>query len=49
LREALKVESELIAGGVGIFDVLVDGKRVYSKFETGRFPEPGEVVGLIGE
>ena len=49
MREALKVESELIAGGGGIFDVIVDGKKVYSKFETGRFPEPGEVVGLIGE
>jgi len=25
----------------------VDGELVYSKFETGRFPEPGEVAKLI--
>jgi hypothetical protein len=25
----------------------VDGTLVYSKFDTGRFPEPGEVVGLL--
>jgi len=49
LREALEVESELIAGSGGIFDVIVDGKKVYSKFETGRFPEKGEVISLIQE
>jgi len=27
--------------------VRVDGALVYSKFSTGRFPEPGEVVGLL--
>ena len=47
MREALEVDSELIAGGGGIFDVIVDGKKIYSKFETGRFPNPGEVEGLI--
>jgi selenoprotein W-related protein len=47
LRGALQVETELVAGGGGIFDVIVDGEKVYSKFETGRFPEKGEVVGLI--
>jgi len=30
-----------------VFDVVVDGRRVFSKHETGRFPEPGEVVELI--
>jgi hypothetical protein len=29
------------------FDVLHDGKLVYSKDETRRFPEPGEVLGLL--
>jgi hypothetical protein len=30
-----------------VFDVVVDGKKLFSKHETGRFPEPGEVLGLI--
>lgn len=47
MKEALEVESELVAGGGGIFDVIVDGRKIYSKFETGRFPEKGEVPALI--
>ena len=31
-------------GDNGIFDVEVDGKRIYSKHETGRFPEDDEVL-----
>jgi len=37
----------LIGGNGGIFDVKVDGKLIYSKHETGRFPEEDEVLGLI--
>jgi selenoprotein W-related protein len=43
----LGVNAELIPGGGGIFDVTFNGKRVYSKFETGRFPETGEVLKII--
>lgn len=41
------MESELVAGHGGIFDVSVDGRMVFSKRETGRFPDEGEVVSLI--
>jgi selT/selW/selH-like putative selenoprotein len=37
----------LHAQGQGIFDVSLDGKLIFSKYETGRFPEPGEVANLI--
>jgi len=33
-----------VKGSGGVFDVRADGRLVYSKFETGRFPEPGEIV-----
>jgi selenoprotein W-related protein len=36
-----------VKGSGGIFEVVLDGNTIYSKHETGRFPEPGEVVGLI--
>ena len=45
LREAFGVEATLVEGSNGIFDVIVDGKLVFSKRETGRFPDPGEIVG----
>ena len=38
---------ELIAGGSGIFEVRKDGDIVFSKKESGRFPEEGEVATLI--
>jgi selT/selW/selH-like putative selenoprotein len=41
------VSARLVKGSGGVFDVKVAGQLVYSKFETGRFPEPGEVVGLL--
>ncbi len=44
IREETGVEAELIRGDDGIFDVVVDGKRIYSKDETGRFPEPEEIL-----
>jgi selenoprotein W-related protein len=31
----------------GRFEVTVNDKLVYSKLETGRHAEPGEVVGMV--
>lgn len=41
------VEAELIKGGGGIFDVVVDGKLIFSKHEAGRFPTNEEVVSQL--
>ena len=38
---------ELIAGLNGVFEITVDGKLVFSKARSGRFPEDGEIAGLI--
>ena len=34
----------LVTGGGGIFDVVVDGTTIYSKLETGRHANDGEVL-----
>ena len=34
-------------GSGGIFEVVLDGTTLFSKRETERFPEPGEVLDLI--
>jgi len=47
LRDGLGVEAKLVGSGGGVFDVTMDGKLVYSKRQTGRFPDPGEVLAAI--
>ena len=47
MRQAFSVEATLVPGSNGIFDVIVDDKKVFSKHETGRFPEPGEIVSQL--
>ena len=42
------VEAELIPGGNGIFDVVVDSKMIFSKYEADRFPENGEILSMLG-
>lgn len=42
------MRAKLIAGSGGVFDVAADGKLVFSKHATGRFPDPGEITKLLG-
>ena len=37
----------LHTGSKGVYDVTVDGDLIYSKHETGRHAEPGEVLDLF--
>ena len=39
----------LVMGDRGVFDVVVDGTTIFSKRQTGRHAEPGEVLGLFTE
>jgi len=43
----LGVEATLVAGSNGIFDVVVDGKKIYSRHDSGDFPAKGEIVALL--
>jgi len=44
LHNAFGLKANLIPGNNGIFDVIVDGEKIFSKFKAGRFPNPGEVT-----
>jgi len=48
IQEARGIEAELVRGSGGVFDVVVDGKLIYSKHETGRFPDPDEILAKLG-
>lgn len=48
IKNELSIEPQLIKGGGGIFDVKADGKLIYSKHQTGRFPEDQEILDALG-
>jgi len=37
----------LIPGSGGVFEVSVNGKNIYSKRQTGEFPDPAEIVQAV--
>lgn len=39
----------LIPGGGGVFEVIVDGQQIFSKKDLKRFPEDQELSNLIDE
>lgn len=40
---------ELVPSGGGCFEITVNGSKVYSKLETGEFPDPEEVLDRLTE
>lgn len=38
---------ELEPSGGGCFELTIDGKLVYSKLETGEFPDESDLVGKV--
>ena len=49
LKETFDCEVSLVAGGGGVFDVERGGKLIYSKFQTGSFPDEKKLVGKLRE
>ena len=44
IKDAIGEDAFIIEGAGGIFDVNVNGKLVYSKHETGEFPDEDALV-----
>ena len=44
VNERTGIEATAIPGARGQFDVLLDGRLLFSKGDAGRFPEPEEIV-----
>jgi selT/selW/selH-like putative selenoprotein len=47
INEELGIEAELIEGEKGVFDVIADGERVFSKHAAGRFPDEQEIIDAL--
>ena len=47
LKRQLGATIDLVEGAGGVYDVEVDGRKVFSKQQEGRFPELDEIIALI--
>ncbi|MBE7483435.1 MAG: hypothetical protein HS104_26085 [Polyangiaceae bacterium] len=47
MEKAKGAEVKLVVGKVGQFDVVADGRLVFSKAAAGRFPEHEEVIAAL--
>ena len=47
LKKEFDADVELIASEGGVYEVVVDGKNIFSKKALSRFPDDGEIVSLI--
>ena len=47
LKNRFTSKIDLIASSGGVFEVEVDGKEIFSKRKTGRFPEESELAERI--
>jgi selT/selW/selH-like putative selenoprotein len=41
------IKPQLIKSGGGLFEVRVDGRKIFSKEQLGRFPENDEILTAI--
>lgn len=44
MARELGVQATLTPGGRGVFDVIVDGKLLFSKHREGEFPDEDELI-----
>lgn len=47
ISRELGVEAELVRGDRGVFDVAVDGRTIFSKYSSHRFPEHDEIISIV--
>jgi selT/selW/selH-like putative selenoprotein len=49
IKKRFGFDAKLVGGHGGIFEVTLEGKVIYDKFKTFRFPEEQEVLDLIAK
>jgi len=47
IKKEFGISPELIPGSNGVYEVIVDGKIVFSKYQTKKFPKNDEIIALI--
>lgn len=48
MKQKFAADVELVGGSGGVFEVTVDGQLVYSKKQTGVFPDEQKLIEQLG-
>jgi selenoprotein W-related protein len=48
IEDKIGVKAELKKSGGGVFEVFIDDKKIFSKKESGRFPDQDEILSQVG-
>ena len=46
-KEFPEIDIELIKSDGGAFEIFLDGKKIFSKIDLGRFPEHTEIIDIL--
>jgi selT/selW/selH-like putative selenoprotein len=47
IKEKFDIEPDLIRSGGGVFEVVSDGKLIFSKRQKFRFPDNQEIIEIL--
>ena len=47
IKKERGIDAKLIKGSGGVFEVMLDGKLIFSKKSLGRFPENSEILEMV--
>jgi selT/selW/selH-like putative selenoprotein len=47
IKKQVGIEPQIVRGSGGIFVVTVDGEKIFSKHDAGRFPTESEIVATL--
>ncbi|MBU0731036.1 MAG: Rdx family protein [Proteobacteria bacterium] len=47
IQKKISAEVEYIAGSGGIFEIVADGREIFSKRKIGRFPDASEIIKIL--
>ncbi|MBL4903266.1 MAG: Rdx family protein [Desulfocapsa sp.] len=47
MKNEFDADVELIASAGGVYEIMLNGRTVFSKKALNRFPDDGEIVSLI--
>ena len=47
IKKERGIDAKLVKGSGGVFEVVLDGKLLFSKKAMGRFPENSEILEMV--